>query len=210
MSLVQAPLPSSRIMYPLETPDTVALFIIQPPKPAHLGRDTWGWTKNTKGDCRKQEKRSLDSSLWNPMVASANHICVQQSRKKLKQAIIACNGKVKRRKKTTQSASSLKQLSSHKIIESCKTNFSIFVFFLFFVYFSLLTCVCFGVSASLCGVSCQGTHRLTTPLGRRKEEQLQCVKTLRESFQRPSTLITSQPQITSTPRNGSLIFSAHV
>lgn len=65
---------------------------------------------------------------------------------------------------------------------------------------SLSTCsvpVCFGLSASLCGVSCQGTRRLTTPLGRRKEEWW-CVKTLRESFQHPSALITAQPQITNT------------
>lgn len=59
------------------------------------------------------------------------------------------------------------------------------------------TCVCFGLSASLCGASCQGTHRLTTPLGRRKEE-CGSVKTIWESFQHPFTLITPHSQITNT------------
>lgn len=52
----------------------------------------------------------------------------------------------------------------------CSTFCLLFLSFFSFFFCLLVfcTCVCFGLSASLCGVNCQGTHRLTTLLGRRK------------------------------------------
>ena len=62
-------------------------------------------------------------------------------------------------------------------LSACCLSSSFSFFLLFFFFFGLpmfCTCVCFGLSASLCGGSCQGTRGLTTPLGRRKRGVVVC------------------------------------